>query len=87
MSKISQREARRLRARVAELEQTINAQHRSWVSDWPGGTHICSLSWTAEQITVARISTARRLGHAVVATDADDGKRIEFRALPLPVKP
>ncbi len=85
--KISQREARRLKKRVDELETVLNEQRRSWVSDWPGGVHIASVSWAAPDATCARIKVARQLGHAVVATDADDGKRIEFRALPLPVKP
>lgn len=86
-AQISRREARRLKARVAELEEILEDQRRSWSANWPGGVHIASLSWTVEQMTVARIATARKLGHAVVATDADDGKRIEFRALPLPVDP
>lgn len=87
MKRFSQREARRLRKRVDELESQIRKQHNNWSSDWPGGVHIGSISWAARDITVARIETARKLGHAVVATDADDGKRIEFRALPLPEKP
>lgn len=83
MSRISQREARRLRKRVDELERVIREQHFSWSKDWPGGVHIGTA--TGEATNVARIKVARQLGHAVVATE--NGDRIEFRALQLPEKP
>ncbi|MCC7126435.1 MAG: hypothetical protein IT178_16415 [Acidobacteria bacterium] len=41
---ISQREAHRLRKRVAELERLIDEQHRDWSRDWPGGTHILTVT-------------------------------------------
>lgn len=81
--KISQREARRLKKRVQELEKEINAQRASWSSDWPGGVHIATAEADMLATICARLETARRLGHAVVATEASK-TRIEFRALPLP---
>lgn len=84
--KISQRQARSLRTRVEQLEEQLNMQRRSWVSDWPGGTHIATIDISSCHVEVAKIQTARRLGHAVVATETSP-TRIEFRALPLPVKP
>jgi hypothetical protein len=83
MSKISQREARRLKKRVDELEREIDGQRRNWSNDWPGGVHIATAE--NEKANAEKIQVARKLGHAVVATDAGD--RIEFRALPLPAKP
>lgn len=83
MKRISQREARGLRKRVTDLEAQIKAQRQNWSSDWPGGVHIGTLK-SCEQ-TCAKIQVARKLGHAVVATDSGD--EIEFRALPLPAEP
>ena len=86
MKKISQREARRLKRRVDELEKVIKAQRNSWVSDWPGGVHIATVHLGFDAMREsAKIATARKLGHAVVATET--GEKIEFRALPLPVQP
>lgn len=82
MNKISQREARRLRARVTELERELDKQRMNWSSDWPGGVHIATAE--NEKANAEKIQVARKLGHAVVATD--NGERIEFRALPLPAK-
>lgn len=85
--KISQRTARSLQKRVKVLEEILEAQRRSWVSDWPGGTHIATLDWKEPQVEIAKIQTARKLGHAIVATEVGCLTRLEFRALPLPVKP
>lgn len=86
MSKISQREARRLQQRVEELEKTINDQHRSWSSSYPGGTHIASQAFTAEtDFLPAIVKVSRQLGHAVVVVN--DGARLMFYGLRLPVKP
>lgn len=80
MKKISQREARRMKRRIAELERTLDDQRKAWMSDWPGGIYIdsCRLpSDTAPQ----SVRIARMLGHAVVAIDAGD--ELRFHALPL----
>lgn len=82
MSKpISQREARRLRKRVQELEGMIAQQQSGWARDFPGGTNF----WTIQRLSeasVAAIGTARRLGHAVVVVNVND----ELRCFSLPVK-
>lgn len=65
-NKISQREARRLRKRVAELEDVIRRQNLRWSSDWPNGVEIASFNDVGELVS-AEIRTARLLGHAVIA--------------------
>lgn len=83
MSKISQREARRLRKRVDELEEIIQKQHRSWSSSYPGGTHIATQPYNAEtDFLPAIVKVSRQLGHAVVVVN--DGPKLMFYGLPLP---
>lgn len=78
---ISQREARELRRRVAELEMERVQMFADWVRDYPNGVHIASIrDAPVTVITVAKINTARRLGHAVVVTDSGD--ELRFYALP-----
>ena len=80
--RISQREARRLDKRVAELEAILDNQRKSWCQDWFGATEIARVTWpkaSDEVPTAVRIS--RRLGHAVVAV-GDDGGMVRFLALP-----
>lgn len=79
--KISQVEARSLRHQVRRLQETLNAQKRSWSQDWPGGTHLRTIAVTGE--TRAVVHTARRLGHAVVVTHIRDSE-IDLYALELP---
>lgn len=83
MKRISQREARRLRKRVAELEDLENQRRRTWIQEWPGGVNIISATYAngTEQVPVA-IRTARKLGHAVVVLGDDTGN-LRFVALPL----
>lgn len=80
---ISQRDARKLRRRVEELERVLNEQRRGWGSEWPGGTSIALWQWTKTDSVPTAIRTARRLKHAVVAT-VDDAGCVNFLALPLP---
>jgi len=80
--KFSQREARRLWKRVAELEKAEQARLRRWATDWPGGTEIARCEFSNSDAAVA-IRTARRLKHAVVAL-ADDDDTLRFVALSLP---
>lgn len=78
--KISQREARRLRGRVQELETVLEQQRRVWARDWPGGIHV----WTEKDQnaeTMATFRTARKLGHAVVAVADHDTAVIRFYAV------
>ncbi len=65
MKRISQREARQLRKRVAELERRQFLNNRLWSAEYPGGVHIATEQFNAENY--ARIETALRLGRAVVA--------------------
>jgi len=72
MSKpIPQREARRLRKRVDELESVISQQKNSWHSEWPSSIGIRELP--AEKGTIDVVNVCRKLGHAVVVTDNGDG--------------
>lgn len=85
MSKpISQREARQLRKRVAELEQAEERRRRMWSHDYPGGTNITTLVLGGPHFQLQALQTARLLGHAVVAIQDDDLKTVRFYALPLP---
>ena len=47
MAHISQREARRLLKRVTELERKESTRANAWVSDWPGGVHIATVTHEA----------------------------------------
>lgn len=78
--RISQREARRLRQRVGELEREREGQRSAWCGEYPGGTHIASVVAGGSQADVIR--TARKLRHAVVCTVRDSGE-ILFHALPV----
>lgn len=79
MSKsISQREARALRKRVAELELTLQRQRNAWRQDYPGGIDIARI---AHHETAVIAHVARKLGHAVVVTT--DGDTLRFFALPI----
>jgi hypothetical protein len=79
--RISQREARRLRKRVEELERHFDAQRHAWSGDWPGGVNICTANFENLPSHLASINTARLLGHAVVAVVS--GNSVRFHALPL----
>jgi hypothetical protein len=67
--RISQREARRLRQRVEELEIAEVRRRRGWSADYPGGVHIASVEYSADHRLLVAIGTARRLGHAVVVVE------------------
>ena len=74
---ISQREAQRLRRRVAELEAMDRARESGWSADYPGG--ICFWSMTLGAETIAAMKTAAALRHAVVAKL--DGNKLLLFAL------
>jgi hypothetical protein len=80
MMKISQREARRLRQKVRQLEDQEHQRNRVWVEGWPNGVHLGSLA-VPEWIYYSAL-TARKLGHAIVVTTADAGK-FQFIAMRL----
>lgn len=82
MARISQREARQLRKRVAELEHTFYLQRRVWAQEYTGGTHIGTVKFgNLESPIPVAVRTARKLKHAVVAI-ADDSGSIHLYALP-----
>lgn len=69
MSKrISQREARRLRKRVAVLEDLERRRYSAWAREYPSGTHVGSISWPGRNTTTEAVRVARLLGHAVIVT-------------------
>lgn len=80
-AKISQREARRLQKRVAELENIENERRSRWTNKYPGGVNIGSTA-AAGPLIHAALTTARKLDHAIVVTTEDDG-HINFFALPI----
>lgn len=67
---ISQREARRLRKRVEELEHRERARRHRWSSDYPGGTNFCTV--TLCDTAAAMVQTAQLLDHAIVARISGD---------------
>ncbi|MFK2876947.1 hypothetical protein [Rhodanobacter hydrolyticus] len=79
---ISQREARALKRRVAQLEAAEDRRRNCYAFDWPGGTHIGSLS--ADAASLAKVDIARRLKHAVVCTAVNG--IIQLYALPISTK-
>ena len=78
---ISQREARRLRKRVVELEQQASARLYRWAQEWPGGVAIGSE--ILDPKTHTAIVTVRTLRHAVVALPGVNNS-VTFMALELP---
>lgn len=82
MSKISQREARRLRKRVKELEEAEAKRQRRYAQDWPGGVNVATADLPTDAAVAIR--TARRLRHAVVAIADDSGNSVRFMALQHP---
>jgi len=79
---ISQREARRLRKRVEELEDVLSNQRRRWATDWPGGTNI----WTTTGLAadkMASLRTAQVLRHAVVVVPHPSEDTVRYYALPV----
>jgi single-strand DNA-binding protein len=78
--KISQRAARRLQKRVAELEGRLSGLRRAWIRDYPGGVHLGTVHVCVEQF--AAFHTASRLGFPLVATMPNSGA-IELYAMKL----
>lgn len=82
---ISQREARRLRRRVAYLEEIFRGQRNAWLMNYPLGVNIDSIELSSTDTAVTAISTARKLGHAVVCTlDMTHGRTVQLYAVKLP---
>lgn len=79
---ISQREARELRRRVAELESLEESRRKAWSREYPGGVNIAQTTHnSATDFLPAVINNSRRLGHAVVCIV--DENKVRYYALPL----
>jgi len=65
-TRISQREAHKLRKRVASLEQMERDRANAYQREYPGGIHVESIPLTP--IQYAKLYTTRRLGFALVGT-------------------
>lgn len=78
-ARISQREARRLRARVKRLEEQQVEVLRYWSQDYTG-------VWLVRQAVADEtrhvVATAAKLGHVIVARVSDQA--VDFYALRLP---
>ena len=82
--KISQREARRLKKRVVELEAEELYRRQRWSSDW-------SSNWVffdhlmVREAEFLQVKLARKLSHAVIVQhDADTPNRLNLYAEKLP---
>ena len=80
--KISQREARRLRKRVEQLEDLEEQRNNAWTQAWPMGKHIGSVQLVADSFLAGAIKTSRLLNHAIVASITEQGK-VNFHAMKL----
>ena len=76
---ISRRQAIANRKEMERLRDELRRQRNSWSREWPGGTHIGSI--VVSEVTVAQVSTARLLNHAVVAVV--ENNQLRLYALPL----
>jgi hypothetical protein len=71
--KISQRQARYYRKRTQDLEGVLARQKQRWATEWsPGWINIESIR--LPDASFARIDTARKLGHAVIAVPRDNNE-------------
>ena len=78
--KISQREARRLKKRVEELERIREQERERWVRDYPGGVHMGSLPREKDWLW-GSLNAAQLLGHPIVVTTQENGE-LRFYAVP-----
>lgn len=78
--KISQREARALKKRVAELEDAEYRRRSAWVSQYPGGAYLKSMAINEIEWNIVR--TARKLKHAVVVIESQNTYELHLYALP-----
>lgn len=71
--KISQRQARYYRKRTQGLEGVLARQKQRWAREWsPAWINIESIR--LPDASFARIDTARKLGHAVIAVPRDSNE-------------
>jgi hypothetical protein len=77
-AKISQAEARRLRARVIELENRESVRRRRWGSEYPGGINVACRD--LDLTTGAKLRTCQLLGLPIVVR-VNDANRCYFYAV------
>lgn len=83
MAIISQREARRLRKQVAQLQTEIKNQRRTYGQEFRG-VNIATMTYSdRDHFFPAVVRTARRLGHVVVIVGDESGE-LRLMALPHP---
>lgn len=63
--RISQREARKLRKELDRMREAERMRGIQWRSGYPGGVHVQNVTVSPE--AAARLDTAARLDHALVA--------------------
>jgi hypothetical protein len=78
--KISQREAKALRKRVAELERHNEQNASAWAREYIGGVNINTIA--VKDVEWHIISTARKLGHAVIVLPTDNFKLLVYAVKP-----
>lgn len=74
--KITQREARRLKAEVAELKEW----KRQLIGYYQPGVELCTSKWETNGTTPVILRTAKLLRHFILAR-ADDEGRVTFTAM------
>lgn len=78
--KISQREARRLKKRVDELERMIHERGARYSGNYPGGVNFLTLAGDGlSQQSIGRLDTASMLGHHLVVKW--NGEKLYFYAV------
>lgn len=76
--KISQAEARRLRQQVQQLRDRLEDQ----LHTYPNGTVLATLNLQAESVLLAKVKTARSLGHPVIVVA--DGEQLRYIGIKTP---
>lgn len=64
---ISQREARRLKQRVEQLERERREERQAWCRDYPNGIHFGSVTLVQESRFCGKLEAAQMLGRVLVA--------------------
>ena len=62
--RISQREARRLKLRVEQMERAQEVRFNRWGQDFPGGVHVRTIATTLEERAALKVVEA--IGYAIV---------------------
>lgn len=83
---ISQREARKAVKRVAALEHMVEQERSRYSQQYIGAKEIVRCQHGELGEVVIAIRTARKLGHAVVCIEQEDGI-VRYNALPHPKEP